>query len=193
VSAAQIAQGRGLFQAAGCASCHFGSTFTLSVKDFVSPPAAAELATETTPAPPAGVTPVGAQFLPRFLRDVGSFNLGVFGAGNPLGANIGAPELATAGLVNGVSQKPPVALGFDHNADGKGTGFNVPSLLGINAVPPYMHNGACETLACVVSDMKHRTANGKRPDGAANAQAQALIVAYLRSIDAGTPPLAATP
>ncbi len=193
VSAAQIAQGRGLFQAAGCASCHFGSTFTLSVKDFVSPPAAAELATETAPAPPAGVTPVGAQFLPRFLRDVGSFNLGVLGAGNPLGANIGAPELSSAAIVNGVSQKPLVALGFDHNADGKGTGFNVPSLLGINAVPPYMHNGACETLACVVSDMKHRTANGKRPDGAQTAAAQALIVAYLRSIDGGTPPLTATP
>lgn len=193
VSAAQISQGRGLFQAAGCASCHFGSTFTLSQKDFVSPPAAAELATETTPAPPAGVTPVGAQFLPRFLRDVGSFNLGVLGAGNPLGANIGAPELATAALANGASQKPPVALGFDHNADGKGTGFNVPSLLGINAVPPFLHNGACETLACVVGDMKHRTANATRPDGAANAQAQALIVAFLRSIDAGTAPLAATP
>ena len=71
-----------------------------------------------------------------------------------------------------------------------GTGFNVPSLLGINAVPPYLHNGACETLACVVADPKHRTANGRRPDGAATARAQAMIVAYLRSIDAGTPPLA---
>ena len=193
VSAAQIAQGRGLFQAAGCASCHFGSTFTLSQKDFVSPPAAAELATETAPAPPAGVTPVGAQFMPRFLRDVGSFNLGVLGAGNPLGANIGAPEKATAALVNGVSQAPLDALGKDHNLDGKGDGFNVPSLLGINAVPPYMHNGACETLACVLADPKHRTANGTRPDAAQTAQAQALVVAYLRSIDAGTPPLAATP
>ncbi len=115
VPAATIAQGRGLFQAAGCASCHFGSTFTLSVKDFASPPAAAELATETAPAPPAGVTPVGAQFLARFLRDIGSFNLGVPGAGNPLGANIGAPEKTTAALVNGVSQAPLDALGFDHN------------------------------------------------------------------------------
>ncbi|MEA2142295.1 MAG: hypothetical protein QOI64_725 [Solirubrobacteraceae bacterium] len=193
VSAATIAQGRGLFQAAGCASCHFGSTFTLSAKDFVSPPAAAELATETAPAPPAGVTPVGAQFLPRFLRDVGSFNLGVLGAGNPFGANIGAPEKTTAALVNGVSQAPLDALGRDHNADGKGNGFNVPSLLGINAVPPFMHNGACETLACVVADPKHRTANGTRPDAAATAQAQSLIVAYLQSIDAGTPPLSATP
>ncbi len=193
VPAATLAQGRALFQAAGCASCHFGSTFTLSQKDFVSPPAAAELATETNPAPPAGVTPVGAQFLPRFLRDVGSFNLGVLGAGNPLGANIGAPEKATANLVAGVSTTPQDALGKDHNLDGKGNGFNVPSLLGINAVPPYMHNGACETLACVLADPKHRTANGTRPDAAATASAQRLIVAYLQSIDAGTPPLAATP
>ena len=132
-------------------------------------------------------TPNGIELLSR------CHGKGSFGAGNPLGANIGAPEVATAGLVNGVAQKAPVALGLDHNGDGKGTGFNVPSLLGINAVPPYMHNGACETLACVVSDMKHRTANGKRPDGAATAQAQALIVEYLRSIDAATPPLTATP
>jgi cytochrome c peroxidase len=177
----------------GCASCHFGSTFTLSQKDFVSPPAAAEIATETAPAPPPGVTPVGAQFLPRFLRDIGSFNIGVPGAGNPLGANIGAPEKTTAALVNGVSQAPLDALGADHNGDGKGNGFNVPSLLGINAVPPYLHNGACETLACVLADPKHRTANGTRPDAAATAQAQALVVAYLRSIDASTPPAVPTP
>ena len=90
---------------------------------------------------------------------------------------------------------PGIGFGktIDHNLDGKGNGFNVPSLLGIEAVPPYMHNGACETLACVVADPKHRTANGTRPDAAATARAQAMIVAYLRSIDAGTPPLTATP
>jgi cytochrome c peroxidase len=92
-----------------------------------------------------------------------------------------------------VSQPPLDALGKDHNGDGKGNGFNVPSLLGINALPPYLHNGACETLACVLADPKHRTANGTRPDAAATAQAQALIVAYLRSIDATTPPPLATP
>ena len=69
----------------------------------------------------------------------------------------------------------------------------MPSLLGINAVPPYMHNGACETLACVVADPKHRTANGTPARRRRDRAAQALIVAYLRSIDAGTPPLAATP
>ncbi len=193
VSAATIATGRGLFQAAGCASCHFGSTFTLSRKDFVSPPGANDIATETVPPPPAGVTPIGAQYLARFLRDVGSFNRGVAGSGNDMAPNIGATETASAALVAGVSQPPPLGLGIDHNGDGIGTGFNVPSLLGIENVPPYLHNGACETLACVVADPKHRTANGRRPDGAATARAQAMIVAYLRSIDAGTPPLNATP
>ncbi|MEA2194239.1 MAG: hypothetical protein QOG42_673, partial [Solirubrobacteraceae bacterium] len=179
VSAAAITLGRGLFQAAGCVSCHFGSTFTLSRKDFASPPAAGELFTETTPAPAAGTAPVAAQFLNRFLRDIGSFNRGVPGSGNEMAPNIGAPEKAAAGLVNGVSQPPQDGLGFDFNGDGAGTGFNVPSLLGINAVPPYLHNGACETLACVVGDPKHRTANGRLPDRAATAQAQAAIVAYL--------------
>ena len=103
VPAATITMGRNLFQAAGCASCHFGSTFTTSRKDFTSPPAAAEIFTETTPAPPAGVTPIGAQFLGRFLRDIGSFNRGVLGAGNEMAPNIGGAETASAALVDGVS------------------------------------------------------------------------------------------
>ena len=40
--------------------------------------------------------------------------------------------------------------GQDYNGDGRGIGYNVPSLLGIEALPPFYHNGACETLACVV-------------------------------------------
>ena len=114
---------------------------------------------------PAVGDPVGAQYLNRFLRDIGSFNLGVSGAGNPIGSNVGAVEKATSAL-NGVVQAAPDALGIDYNNDGQGNGFNVPSLLGIDAVPPYYHNGACETLACVVGNLKHRTANGKQPDGA---------------------------
>ena len=50
---------------------------------------------------------MGVQYLNRFLRDVGSFNLGVPGQGNPLGNNIGAdfalkqpPDGYTLFLVN---------------------------------------------------------------------------------------------
>ena len=65
-------------------------------------------------------------------------------------------------------QAAQYALGIDYNSDGRGIGFNVPSLLGLYAVPPFMHNGAAESLAAVVSDVKHRTDNGRRADGLSN-------------------------
>jgi cytochrome c peroxidase len=188
IDSSAVAQGRNLFQAAGCASCHGGGNWTTSRKDFVSPPAAAEIATETTPPPPPGITPVGVQYLPRFLRDVGSFNRGVPGAGNDLPPNVGADEKAAAAVTAGVAGPRPDGLGTDFNGDGKGTGFNVPSLLGILNVPPYYHNGACETLACVVNDVKHRTANGTLPDRLADARQRELVILFLRSISAATQP-----
>jgi YVTN family beta-propeller protein len=189
-SQATVNRGRGLFQAAGCINCHGGSLWTLSVKDFTSPPAAAEIATETAPPPPAGAgNPVGAQYLHRFLRDIGSFNLGVPGGGNEIGGNVGGDEKGPPGInAQGVSQPPQDALGRDFNGDGRGNGYNVPSLLGINSVPPYYHNGACETLACVLSNVRHRTANGTLPDRLSSASDRAAVEAFLRSIGVGTQP-----
>jgi YVTN family beta-propeller protein len=184
--ASDVGAGRRLFQAQTCQTCHGGQTFTVSVKDFVSPPAVAEIATETTPPATIG-NPVANQYLPRFLRDIGSFNLGVTGGGNDIGADVGAVEKATATVTGGVAQPPQDALGRDYNGDGKGSGYNVPSLLGINAVPPYYHNGACETLACVVGNPKHRTANGRLPDRLQSARARAQLVAWLETVTARTP------
>jgi YVTN family beta-propeller protein len=184
-----INQGRVLFFKAGCQTCHGGGKWTNSFRDFAPPPAGAELATEVqgalpppggSPAPPAGVNPVGAQFLFNKLQDINSFNLGVLGGGNLIGANVGAAEKATDGKD---------ALGKDHNADGRGNGYNVPSLLGIWAVPPYYHNGSCETLACVLGNAQHRTAKGTRPDVLSSPADQARVVTFLQSLDADTPPI----
>jgi len=183
-SRAQVARGRTLFNQSGCQACHGGGKWTVSTKDFVSPPAAGEIATEANP---KFGNPVQAQYLSRFLRDIGSFNLGVAGGTNPIGANVGAAEKAAAGFAAGRSAAPQDALGTDYNGDGKGTGFNVPSLLGIHAVPPYYHNGACETLACVAQNVRHRTANGTQPDRLGSARNQAALVAFLESIGAATP------
>jgi YVTN family beta-propeller protein len=187
-----VAAGRALFQQAGCTDCHGGSNWTSSVRQFPPPPPAAEFATETTPPPAAGTTPVGAQFLHRVLRDVGTFNKGVPGAGNDIGANIGGAEKTAPGLTApfATSRATPAldALGRDYNNDGRGSGFNPPSLLGINALPPFLHNGACETLACVVSDVQHRTVRGTKPDVLASPEQQANVVLFLMSIGAGTPP-----
>ncbi|MCB0189282.1 MAG: hypothetical protein KDE31_33660, partial [Caldilineaceae bacterium] len=167
-----VRAGRRLFFRAECHTCHGGTKWSVSHKDFVSPPAAEEIATETGA---AGVFP--GQFLARFLSNIGSFNLGVAGQGNNIGDNVGAPEVNTAGAT---------ALGADHNGDGKGAGFNIPSLLAIWQLPPYYHNGACETLDCVLSNETHRAA-GKGRDILSNPADQAKVVAWLKTLDADTP------
>ncbi|HEX8856735.1 MAG TPA: beta-propeller fold lactonase family protein, partial [Thermoleophilaceae bacterium] len=159
---AAVQAGRALFAQQGCSGCHGGTLFSNSIKDYTAPPPPADIFTERMPPPVTG-NPVAAPYVARFLRDIGSFNLGVPGQGNDLGANIGADEKAAAALVNGVSQPPQDGLGRDYNNDGKGNGFTIPSLLGIDQLPPYYHNGACETLDCVVSNQKHRTALGSQP------------------------------
>lgn len=188
-SVEEISQGRKLFLQAGCVRCHGGQDWTVSLKDFASPPAGTEISTERSPAPFVG-NPVGAQYLNRFLRDIGSFNRGVPGQGNELLNNIGADEKAAAAVANGTLQPAADALGKDYNSDGKGIGYNVPSLLGLNTLPPYLHNGAAESLAAVVADVRHRTDNGQIPDVLANPADQAKVVKFLESIDFNTVPFA---
>lgn len=185
----EISQGRKLFLQAGCVRCHGGQDWTVSLKDFASPPAGTEISTERNPTNFVG-NPVAAQYLNRFLRDIGSFNLGVPGQGNELLNNTGATEKAAAAVANGTLQAAQDGLGKDYNSDGKGTGFNVPSLLGLNTLPPYLHNGAAESLAAVVADVKHRTDNGQIPDALANPADQSKVVKFLESIDFNTVPFA---
>lgn len=168
-----------------------------SVLDFRPPPAAGGIFCERSIGNPAlpgcqidpiRGNPVAFQYLDRFLEDVGSYNLGVRSQGNPIAKNVGAVELASQVLVAGRAQPPQDGLGIDFNGDGRGAGFSVQSLLGIHAVPPYMHNGACETIACVVSDRNHRTGNGRFPDRLTDPAQQALVTRFVESIDARSTP-----
>jgi YVTN family beta-propeller protein len=188
LSPADVRAGQALFAQAGCANCHGGTLFSNSIKDYVSPPAAAEIANERTPLAP-GTNPVGAPYVGKFITNIGSFNLGVPGQGNDLGNDIGADEKTTAGFntATGLTTAPFDALGIDYNGDGKGNGFTIPSLLGIDSAPPYYHNGACETLDCVLSNVKHRTSTpaggpGSQPDALASARDRARVIAFLRSL-----------
>ncbi len=166
--------GRRLFFQAGCQKCHGGTKWTTSNKDFVPPPTATDISTEVV------TTTVADQYINRFLVDIKSFNLGVSGANNaiPGQAEIGAIEKAANGLN---------ALGRDDNNDGKGTGYNIPALLGIWHVPPYYHNGACESLDCVLDNADHRkSGNSADPIGSDEAK-QAKVVAFLQALDQDTP------
>jgi hypothetical protein len=199
ISAEDVAEGRKLFKQAGCASCHGGDQWTSSIRDFTPPPKMTDIFCEQNTgagSPPgclkAAVTgnPVAAQFLARFLRNIKSFNLNVAGSGNAILGQplIGAVEKATRVVVGGVLQAAPQdALGKDFNQDGKGDGFSPPSLLGIFALPPYYHNGACETLACVLADRNHRTA-GNPTDVLADLHKQLQVVRFLETIDDKTAP-----
>lgn len=60
---------------------------------------------------------------------------------------------------------PQGALGRDYNGDGDGDGYNIPSLLGIENVPLYYHNGACETLDCVLSNVSTGRPTARCPTG----------------------------
>lgn len=180
-----IAAGRKVFLEANCQTCHVGGKWTISTKDFKSPPAIAEISTEVDVNGPGDrPNPNGAQYLFRFLRNIKSFNLNVPNAGNAI------PDRPQIGAVE-VDTNNNDALGLDYNGDGKGEGYNVPSLLGIHAVPPYYHNGACETLDCVVADVNHRTAGLKQgqPDVLASPEARQVLVRFLEAIDAKTEPI----
>ncbi len=67
-------------------------------------------------------------------------------------------------------------------------GFNPPSLLSIYAFSPYLHNGSCSTLDCVLENKTHRDSGGTAgllDDPAA----RKALVQFLISIDATTPPV----
>ncbi|HZY42536.1 MAG TPA: beta-propeller fold lactonase family protein, partial [Anaerolineae bacterium] len=168
-----VSIGRVRFFQQGCQVCHGGTKWTVSSKDFASPP------TDFTTENPPITTTVNTQYIPRFLSNINSFNLNVTGAGNPITgtASIGAIEKAATNQD---------ALGKDYNADGKGDGYNIPSLLGIWQLPPYYHNGACETLNCVLANAQHRTANFTVVDRLSSPLDQARVVAFLQSLDAQT-------
>ncbi|MFT4926736.1 MAG: YVTN family beta-propeller protein [Phenylobacterium sp.] len=176
VIGADIDAGEVLFVAANCQSCHNGGKWTKSHKDFVSPPDPSEVFSE--------VGAVGAnqfQFLARFLNDIGSYNLNVAGQGNTIS---GYPAIGGMEIDSGGNK----ALGIDHNGDGKGNGFNAATILGAFSSPPYYHNGACETIACVMADVNHRRAGlaQGQADPLDDANARAKVVTYVESIDEAT-------
>ena len=120
-----------------------------------------DFARTSPPSEPVSLEPAPVAqvgFLARFLRNVGTFNPN------------DALEKNQANLL---------ALGAK--------GFNPPSLLSIYAFPPYLHNGSCPTLDCVLDVKTHRDAGGKSVLD--NPLDRKALVQFLLSIDATTEPI----
>lgn len=177
IDEAELAAGRRLFAQAGCSGCHSGGKWSASSKNFMSPPPDSDLETEA-----ASTGANQSQFLYQYLKNIQSYGLNVAGSGNAVAGfpAIGGVETDSAGLK---------ALGYDFNGDGKGSGYSIPSLLGTYSLQPYYHNGACETLRCVVSDVNHRSAGlSTLQDPLFDPKARQLLVKFIESIDTNTDP-----
>jgi len=66
-------------------------------------------------------------------------------------------------------------------------GFNPPSLLGLAATAPYFHSGQARTLDDIMANVPHRTAGSPGRDLFTDPNHRALMVKFLRSIDANKP------
>ena len=62
-------------------------------------------------------------------------------------------------------------------------GFNIPSLVSVDAGAPYFHSGAAPTLDEVLQNVVHRTAGTAAVDTLADPAVRANLVLFLRSID----------
>lgn len=170
-----VQKGRVLYESSGCTACHSGGKWTISRKDFASPPSPGEIYWESGA---AGANQ--AQYLYRFLHDIGSFNLNVKGSPNLI------PGYPAIGGIE-TDNNELGALGYDYNGDGKGNGYNISSILGTYNLPPYYHNGACETLECVIADSNHRrSGNTSGFDQLSYPENRRALVEFLKSIDANT-------
>ncbi len=116
--------------------------------------------------PPPNAAEIEAAQLKNFLCDVGTFGPNAFNEVRAAGATQVNPPILVA---NGV------------------LGFNIPSLLSVFAGAPYLHNGQCPDLECVLNNVTHRSAGTNGVDTLNAPGQRKKLVQFLKSIDITTP------
>lgn len=117
--------------------------------------------------PPVGETIVEIVSLAKVLRDVQTFDVSAF---------------------NEVRAQNNAQVTLDLKARGSSpNGFNPASLLSVHAGAPYLHNGACPDLECVLDSVVHRSAGTGGIDTLSSKNRRFRLIKFLRSIDANTP------
>jgi YVTN family beta-propeller protein len=163
--------GRALFGVSGlvvpsfsCATCHGGPKWTRSIVDYTAPPS-----------PEIGLgfgneRVIGAEMRqtatqgPNVLLNVGTFTL--IGRDNEIRVNPADAGAAVAPL--------------------GANGFNIPSVLSVHETAPYFYSGLAQTLAQVLDGSQDNN-GGTRQHFVADPGQRADLIAFLRSIDDGTP------
>jgi len=192
LSATLVDEGRDIFLSEGsCQGCHSGEKWTISER-FYEPSAAVNQALGTTFfAVPAGFPRAllpsenAANQLLRLKAGDAAFDqiqcvnreVGTFGVSEP---GVGVAELR-ADMVT-----PSQGAG---DADGEGSGYNVPSLLGAAAGAPYLHSGGARTLEALFADPFNVHTRALAPnlltesDPEEKAKKVRALVEYLLTID----------
>lgn len=121
--------------------------------------------------PPPVATEIQNGQLKNFLCDVGTFDPNAFN------------EVRAAGVTQ---VNPPILV-----ANGA-LGFNIPSLVSGFAGAPYLHNGTCPDLECVLDNVTHRSAGTGGVDTLNAPGQRKKLVRFLKSIDLTTSPFSIT-
>jgi YVTN family beta-propeller protein len=191
--AAEVTEGKKLFDANGCAGCHGGSQWTLS-QVFYTPNEennkALGLLRTTLYTRPAGfpmaLNPPAAATGTAPLRFDG-INLGANDQLNCVLRDVGTLGLAPAGV-------PLKEVRQDMMTPSQGaTGFNIPSLLGMVTGAPYFHGGSARTLEEALGDTfdVHRRAFAEnfRPSATQLRQLTSFLLSVDEDATPPTPPL----
>ncbi len=120
--------------------------------------------------PPPSATEIQDAQLKNFLCNVGTFDPSAFNEVRFVGGTQANDILVANGSL----------------------GFNIPSLVSVFASAPYLHNGACPTLSCVLDNVTHRSAGTGGVDTLTNLADRQQLVLFLKSIDRITPPFPIT-
>jgi hypothetical protein len=174
-----------LFQEGRCANCHGGQGWTLS-RRFFTPSSATILALTTTAFTGAANLLGGSKHTVEIAAEP-----------NPAGGSVAPAQVAcvlrdvkTYGVPGDAAATTAVEVKANNTkAQGEFTGYNIPSLYGLQVGAPFLHHGQVKTLPELFTDDKwkdHRlAANSVFNSGNALSTTQALNLAnFLWSIDA---------
>jgi YVTN family beta-propeller protein len=118
-------------------------------------------------APPPAANEITDAQLARFLEPVGTFDPNAF---NEFKSGAGGVQ---------------TVVGPANQARGV-LGFNIPSLMSVFAGAPYLHNGACEDLDCVLDNVQHRSAGTNGVDTLTKASDRKALIEFMKYIDPDT-------
>lgn len=194
VASAEAAEGRRLFEEAGCNKCHAGEKWTVS-RTFYRPDvftgALPQRTFEANRAFTAAMDPTTLRTLPRDVNRDLTLVAGDDSDGGQPALKRQACNLRDVGTFAATGGSDETR---DNGQAAQGrNGYNPPSLLGIATGAPYLHAGAARDLDDLLDARFGRHITAGNPNFLPTTAEKAALKAFLLSIDESTAPFAVLP